>query len=101
MSFQFFINPSNGIAVGLAWVLDINEDIISINNDKNIKLFSQDFINITLETGRCIAKLKSYYLILKVAVSSLEDHLLFIAYFYPYLIINNCEMDLNELFGLT
>ena len=35
---QFFKNPSNGIDVGLALVIGINEDIIEINNDKDVKL---------------------------------------------------------------
>ena len=33
----------------LAWILGIDEDVIQINNDKDIKLFGQDLIDITLE----------------------------------------------------
>ena len=38
----------------LAQIFDINKDIIQINNNKNIKLLGQDFIDITLEACRYI-----------------------------------------------
>ena len=33
----------------LAWILNIDKDIIQINNNKNVKLFSQNIIDITLK----------------------------------------------------
>ena len=98
---QFFENSLNGIDMGLTWVLNIDEGIIWINNDKNIKLFGQDFIDIILETGCCIGKPKRHYLVLEVAVSSLESHFLFVALFYLYLIISIHEVKLDKLFGST
>ena len=98
---KFFENPSNDINMGLAWILAIDEDIISINNNKNIKLLGQDLIDITLKTGQCVEEPKKYYLVLKVAIFSLKDRFPFIALFYPHLMVSTCEIKLGELFGLT
>ena len=48
---QFLKNPSNGINVGLAWVLSIDEDVIEVNNDKDIEFLCQDLVNIVLKAG--------------------------------------------------
>ena len=98
---QFFKNPLNGIDIGLVWVIGINEDIIEINNDKNIKFLGQNLIDITLEGGRCIKKPKKYYLVLEVAVSSLGSCFPFIVFFNPYLMISTYKIKLGELFGPT
>ena len=45
---------SNSFYVTLAWVFGIDENIIQINNDKNVKLLSQELIDKTLEARRCI-----------------------------------------------
>ena len=74
--------------------------LIYINNNKDIKFFSQDFIDITLKAGRNIEKPKKHYLVLEVAVLSLEGCFRFIVFFYPYSIINTCKIKLNKLFGL-
>ena len=51
---QFLKNLLNGIDVGLAWVLSIYEDIIKVNNDKDIEFLGQDLVNIALEAGQCV-----------------------------------------------
>ena len=32
----------------------MNQDVIQVDNNKCIKIFSQDFINITLEAGQSV-----------------------------------------------
>ena len=98
---QFFQNLSNDINMGLAWILGKDKNIIYINDNENIKLFGQDFIDITLETSRCIEELKKHYLVFEVAISSPEGQLSFITLFYPHLIVSTCEIELDELFGST
>ena len=44
--FQFIKNLLNGINMSLAWVLNIDENVIEVNNDENIEFFGQDLINI-------------------------------------------------------
>ena len=98
---QFFKNLSNGIDMSLAWVFGVDEDVIEVNNDKNIKFLDQDLVNIALEAGRCVRQPKNHYVILKMAVSSPESRLPFIAFFYPHLMVSTCEVKLDELFCLA
>ena len=95
---QFLENPSDGVNMSLAWVFGIDEDVIEVNNDKDIEFLGQDLVNVALETGRGVGQPKRHYLVLEVAVSSLESRLLFIALFYPYSIVSTCEVELSELF---
>ena len=39
----------HGLFVTLAWIFGIDENVIQVNNDKNIGFFGQDLIDITLE----------------------------------------------------
>ena len=98
---QFFKNLSNIIDMWLTWVLDIDENIIKINNDKNIKHLSQDLIDITFEAGQSIRKPEKYYLVLEITISSLKDCLLFINFFNPNLMMKICRIELGKLFGLA
>ena len=98
---QCFENPLNDIDVGLAWVFGIIEDIIKINNDKNVDLLNQDLIYVTLEAGQYIKESEKHYLLLKMTISSLKSLLPFIALFYLYLMVNTYKIKLSKLFGLT
>ena len=51
---QFLKNPSNGIDVSLAWILNVDEDVIKVNNDKDIEFLGQDLVNIALEISRYV-----------------------------------------------
>lgn len=72
----------------LKWDFQIDKNIVQINYNKNIWLFSQNLINITLEIDQNIKKSKKHYLILKMNILSLKNYLLFIAFFYSYLMVN-------------
>ena len=98
---QFFENSLNSIDVSLAWVFGLDEDVIEINNDKNIKFLGQDLVNKALEAGQCVEQPKKHYLVLEMAVSSPVSHLLFIAFFHPHLMINKYEVNLGEVFYST
>ena len=47
-------NPAYGLNMRLPKVFDINQNIIQIYNNKDIELFSQYLINVSLEGGRGI-----------------------------------------------
>ena len=51
---QFLKKPSNGVDMSLAFVLSVDEDVIEVNNDKNIDFLGQNLVNIALEAGRCV-----------------------------------------------
>ena len=48
---QFVQHLLDSINVSLASILSINQDVIQVNNHKNVKFFGQDLIDITLEAG--------------------------------------------------
>lgn len=85
----------------LTWVLSIDENIIQINDDEDIELLGQEFVDITLKAGSCFKKPKKYYLVLEMAISSLECCLPFIAFFCPHLIVRTCKIELGKLLGLA
>ena len=97
---QFLENSLNDSNVSFAWVFGVDKDVIKVNNDKNMKFVGHDFVNIALETGRCIGQPKRHYSVHEVPVSSPENRLPFIALFYPHPIINTREVELGELFCL-
>ena len=98
---EFLKNPLDGINVSLAWVLGVNEDVIEVNNDKDIEFLGQGLVNVALEAGRGVGQPKTHYLVLKVAVSSLESRLQFIALFYPHPMVSTCDVKLGESFCST
>ena len=97
---QFLKNSSNGVNRSLALVFGVDEDVIEINNDKDIEFLGHDLINIALEAGRCVRQPKRHYFVLEIAVSSLESRFPFIALFYPHPMISTCEVKLGESFYL-
>ena len=97
---QFFKNLSNNINMGLSLVLGINEKIIEKNIGKDVKLFGQDLINITLEAGQYVEERKKYYLVLKIAISSLESRFLFNPFFNSLLMVSTYEVELDKFIGM-
>ncbi len=67
---------------------NVDKDVIKINNNKDIEFFCQEFFDIALEGGQYIGQSKKYYLLLKVAITGLKNHLLFIIFFNPHLMIS-------------
>ena len=72
-------------------IFGIDENVILINDDKDVKLFNQDLIDITLETRRSI-RLERHHLILKMAIASLESRLLYVVFFDSYSMIGISEI---------
>ena len=54
-----------------------------MNNNKDIKFFSHDLIDIPLEAFQYISSAKKHHLVLKVAILSLKGYLPFIAFLDP------------------
>ena len=78
---------SNGFYVFFSLALNIDENIIKVYDNKDIKLFYQNLVDIVLKYGWCIGPAKKHYLILEIAVMGLESHLLFIAFFDFHIMI--------------
>ena len=93
-----FQNPSNGFDMTLPWIFGIDKNIIQINNEKDIELLSQDFIDIALEASWHVGQTKRHYLILKMTVSSLKSRLLFVTFFDPHLVMGTNQIQLCKSF---
>ena len=83
--------------VAFSFIFGVNEDIIQIYNDKNIKFFHKDFINIALEYCQINGYFKKYYLILEVNVSGPESSLLLISFANSHLVVGIYEIELGKL----
>ena len=81
-----------------AWVHGIDENVIEVNNNNNIKFLGQDLVNITLEASWYVRQPKKYYPVLEMAISSLESRFLFSALFYPYPMTSSYEVELGQSF---
>lgn len=74
----------------LARIFSIDQNIFQIYNNKNIKLFDKDLIDIALKSGRNIKKFEKHDLILKITILSSKNNLLFVVFIDFYLIIDIC-----------
>lgn len=82
----------NYIDVDWVYFFNIDQDIIWVDNDKNVQIFAKDFVNISLETCLSIRQTNRYYLVLKIAISGTKPGLLFITFFDPYPMINTGQV---------
>lgn len=80
-----------GLNIRLAKIFDIYYNVLQIYNNKDIKLFFRNFINISLKLSQSIKKNKKYKLILEKAIIDPKNYLLFIAIinFHPIISISN------------
>ena len=83
------------------YVLYIDKDIIQVDNDKDIQLFGQDFIDITLEASWCIGKTKKYDLVLEMTVLDSKVRLLFLTFLDSYPMIDAGEILLGKLLCMS
>ena len=71
----------------LTGVFGIDQDIVQIYNNKDIKLLSKDLIDVALKGGRSIIKSEKHNLIFKMAVSGPKSCFPFIAFTDSYPIV--------------
>lgn len=53
-------------------VFNVNNNVIELHNNRNVKLLCQDFIDVALKYGQSIGQTEKHYLVLGVAVLSFE-----------------------------
>ena len=46
---QFIQHPSDSIDVSLAYILRVDQDVIQVNDYKNVKFFGRNLIDVTVE----------------------------------------------------
>ncbi len=98
---HMFSDSLYDISMWLAEVFSIDLDIIEIYHNQDIKLFSEDLVNITLKPSRCIKKTKRYDLVLEVTVFDMKNCFLFITFSNSYLMIDTSEIQLGKPLSLT
>ena len=84
---EFFKDLIDSFYVTLADNFSINQDVIKVNNNKNIKFFCKNFVNVALEAGWSMKNTEKYNLVLKIAALHLESCFLLITLPNSYLII--------------
>ncbi len=83
----------------LTKVFGIDQNLIQIHYNKNIKLFSEDLINVALKTGGCVEKFEGHYLVLEVAVSGAEGRLPLVTFSDSHLMVGTSEIQLSKPLG--
>ncbi len=82
-----------------ALILGVDEDVIEVHYDKNIELLYQNLVDVALECDRCVSQSKRYYLVLEMAIASLEGRLLFVAFPDSHSMVNIGQVELGEPSG--
>ena len=77
-------------------IINVDENVIQIFNNKNVELFRKDLIHIFLEACWCVYQPKKHYLVLKVAVSSLEYGFSLNFFADSYSIVCTGKVELGE-----
>ena len=85
----------------LARIFDIDQNVISIYHNKDIKLLSKDLIDIASKTSWYIEKAKKHDLVLQVAVSGVKNNLLLIVFLDFLPMIGTSEIQLGKPLGLA
>lgn len=82
----------------LASFFNINQDIIQIKNNKDIKLFSKNIVNVSLEASWNVRQTKKHHLIFKVTIPNVKCCLLLITFLNFYLMISISQVQLSKYF---
>ncbi len=98
---QLLLYPLHCFHVRLFWILSIDQNVIQVHYNEDIKLFSEDLVNVALKTGGCVGKAKKHYLILEVVVSGAKGRLLFVTFSNPHLVIGTRQIQLGKPLGLA
>ncbi len=93
---QLVQHLSNGLYVLFAFVLGVDEDVIEIHYNKNVDLFCQDLVDITLKRGRRVGQSKRHDLIFKVTIAGFEGRLLFVAFPDPHSMVGIGQIKLSK-----
>ncbi len=74
---------------------------VQVYNNKNIKLFYQDLVDISLKCGWCNSQSKKHYLVLEIAIAGFKSCFLILIFSNLYLIISIDEVKLDKTISLA
>ena len=98
---KFAKNLSDSFYITLASIIGMNQNIIEVHNDKNIKFFRQNFVNVVLKASGGIRKTKRHNLVLEIAILHSKSCFLLVILLNSYLIICICQFQLSRILGVT
>lgn len=81
--------------------IGVDQNIVKIYNNKDIKFFYQNLVDITLKTCRNIRQAKQHDLVLKIAIPGLKSRFLFVSFSNLHLMICTGQVKLCKIFSLT
>ncbi len=79
-----------------ALALSVDEDVIKIYYYKDVELFGQDLVDITLKRGRCVGQSQRHDLVLEMAVAGPKGRLPFVTFPDPHSIVGIGQIELGE-----
>lgn len=85
--------------MAISFILGIDKNVVQVYNNKDIKLFLQNLINIALEYSWYISQAKKHYIIPNIDIASLENRFAFITFSDPHLIVSIGKVELGEMLG--
>ncbi len=83
----------------LSWILSIIQNIVKVHYNKDIKLNSENLIDIALKISGCVGKAKEYHLVLEVAISGTKGHLSLITFSDSLPMVDTSEIQLGKPLG--
>lgn len=74
------------------WIFGINQDVIQVHYNKNIKLLNKNLADVALETSWYVGQSKKHNLVLVVTVLNAKSCFLFITFSNPYLKVSTGQI---------
>ncbi len=96
---ELFQDPADCIHMRLTGVLGIDQNVVCVNNDKNVKLLGKDLVDVSLEAIWSIGQTKGRDLIFEVAIPGTECCLSLVTLSNSHLMIGITEIPLGKLLG--
>ena len=98
---EFSKDSPDSFHVTLAGVFGINQDVIEVDDNENIKFFHKDFVDVSLEAGRFVRRSERHDLILEIAVPCSEGYFPLVTLPNSHLMICVCQVHLGKTLGAT
>ena len=83
--------------IAFSLILDIDENIVQVYNNRDVKFFYQNLVNIVLKNGQSIGQLERHYLIFEMAITSPKNCFSFITFSDLHSMIGISEIKLDKI----
>ena len=80
-------------------IFGVNQDVIQVHNDEDVKLLRKDLVDVPLEACWCVCQTEKHHLILEVAISSPERCFPLVSFADFHLVVCTGEVELCKSFS--